>query len=403
MTDIPVPAEIPQPADREGAGQPSESQPAQAAPRSRPIPVDFYGITVSLPAMETRLMHAMRDKTDYARQWRSLAEADFAPGLIASLRNIAGELKLNDYLTFDLLMKYAAAAHPEVDASSRASLVHFLLANMGYGARLGATDSGVTLLLLPLKQKIYARSFMEIEGRRYYVFTDDSHTPADIGGYVNTCRLPSGADMGRELDLRIPDGLNFPYKPCKFDISYGGMNLKGELNANLMPVLYNYPQMPMGDYAASCLMPELRESLVEQVRSQLGSMPKLDAVNTLLGFIQSGFAYATDEEQHGFEKPYFLEETLFYPKCDCEDRSIMYGYLLSKALDVENHLIFYPGHESVALTLDSDQGAQAEGDNYTYKGKRFLISDPTFLGASTGVCMPQYKTVTPKIDYIYTR
>ena len=242
---------------------------------------------------------------------------------------------------------------------------------------------------------------MEIEGQRYYVFTDDAHTPADIGGFVNTCRLPQGAELGAELDLRFPDGLNLPYAPQAFDISFGGLSLSGEVNRNLMPLLYRYPQMPMADYASSVLMPDLRRSLVRQVREQLGDKPKLEAVNTLLHYIQSGFSYATDEEQHGFEKPYFLEETLYYPKCDCEDRAIMYGYLLSQALGVENHLIFYPGHESVALTLDGHDGEQPEGDNYAYKGKRFLISDPTFIGSATGQCMPQYKTTTPKIDYIY--
>lgn len=403
---LPVP-ELPAPAPAEPAApsEPSQQLPTRptpaetptSKPSGTPLSFDYHGMQMQLPAVSVNLMEACRDKTDFAGQWRNLARAGFAPDFISAVRRLADECKLNDYLTFDLLMGYAGRMFPDVDSSSRASFVHFMLNNMGYDTRLGITDSGVTMLMLPLKQKIFARAFMEIDGQRYYVFTDDKHTPADIGGYINTCQLPTGVDAGRHFDLTIPDGLNLPYKPHPFEVNFGGMQLKGEINANLMPLLYRYPQMPMGDYASSTLMPSLREDLVNQVKAQLSGKTQLEAVNTLLGFIQRGFEYATDEEQHGFEKPYFLEETLYYPKCDCEDRAVMYGYLLSKALGVENHLIFYPGHESVAVTLDTD----IEGDNYLYKGKKYMISDPTFIGAATGVCMPQYKTTTPKIDYVY--
>lgn len=63
---------------------------------------------------------------------------------------------------------------------------------------------------------------------------------------------------------------------------------------------------------------------------------------SLLQFVQSGFSYATDDAFHGFEKPYFLEENLFYPKNDCEDRAIFYTYLLWNALGVENQLLCFP-------------------------------------------------------------
>lgn len=399
---LPVPEQmLPQPAVEEPVPlpEPEQPEPESSPEQASQLGFDFHGIPMQLPVVEVRLMESCSDKSDFATQWRTLDKSGFAQDFITAVRRLAGKHKFNDYLTFDMLMSYAARSFPDVAPSSRAGFVHFLLNNMGYDVRLGITDSGVTMLMLPLNQKIFARAFMEIEGQRYYVFTDDKHTPADVGGYISTCQLPKGVDAGRHFDLRIPDGLDLPYKAHPFDVKFNGMRLQGEVNANLMPLLYKYPQMPMGDYAVSVLMPSLREDLVRQVREQLGDKPQLEAVNSLLGLIQSGLQYATDEEQHGFEKPYFLEETLFYPKCDCEDRAVMYGYLLQKALGVENHLIFYPGHEAVAVTLN----VNADGDNYVYKGKKYLISDPTFLGAATGVCMPQYRSVTPKIDYEYKK
>ncbi|MDE6133980.1 MAG: hypothetical protein K2F79_00190, partial [Muribaculaceae bacterium] len=142
---------------------------------------------------------------------------------------------------------------------------------------------------------------------------------------------------------------------------------------------------------------DIRDSIVSQLKEQLCHKPLEQAVDELLAFVQKAFTYATDEQAHGFEKPYFLEETLFYPECDCEDRVILYTYLLWHVLGVENHLLAFPGHESAAVCL----GDAPRGDSYTYEGKTFLISDPTFIGARTGMCMPSYKSKVPEIDHIY--
>lgn len=179
---LPVP-DMPKPDSSEPSSAPEKapSTPERAATPSAatgtPLSFDYHGMQMQLPTVSVSLMGACHDKTDFAGQWRNLARADFAGDFISAVRKLSDECKLNDYLTFDLLMSYAGRMFPDVDSSSRASFVHFMLNNMGYDARLGITDSGVTMLMLPLKQKIFARAFMEIDGQRYYVFTDDKHTP----------------------------------------------------------------------------------------------------------------------------------------------------------------------------------------------------------------------------------
>ena len=144
-----------------------------------------------------------------------------------------------------------------------------------------------------------------------------------------------------------------------------------------MPVLYHYPQMPVSDFANSDVQPELRRKLIAQLRYN--------------------FEYATDEDNHGFEKPYFLEETLYYPKNDCEDRAIFYTYFLWNALGKEAQLISFPGHEAATVRLDNP----VEGTCYDYEGATYYISDPTFIGSKTGMIMPPYKSTAPNIDYTF--
>ncbi len=380
-------------------GKPAPVKPVPAkpvpAPAAKTMPVDFYGMEVELPRPEFSLGGKLTDERAYASAWRSLAADKSVASVIASLRAKAGELGLNDYLTFDLVNHWVDGVFKTADRSSRLSLVHYIMANMGYDVRIARTGSGLTLLLVPFEQTVYARRYMNIDGKRYYIFTGDIE-PDLNGQSLYTCNIPAQMDAGRKLDLTL-NGLRLPYKPHAFDVSYGDIHISGEVNANIFPVIYKYPQMPTSGYALSVIDPKVRAGIVEQVKSQVDAGDPRAAADKILSFVQSGFSYATDGDFHGFEKPYFFEEMLYYDKCDCEDRAVFYTYLLWNVLGLESQLLCYPGHESASVKLDDGK----PGVSYQYKGDRFYISDPTYIGASTGMCMPAFVNVSPEIDYTF--
>ena len=357
---------------------------------------DFYGMPMVMPDVDVKLMNRLAGPSDYARQWRDLAKDDNSAELVKGLTALAHKHNFNDYLTYDLARRYAAARYSAENASARTALVHYLMANMGYDIRLGATEEGA-IVLLPCKQTVYGQAYLNIDGVKYYIFTDPEAPNAGKGTRISTCQLPSEASKAKRFDLALGRLLNLPYEGKAYSVKHGDLEIHGEVNARLYPMLFRYPQMPVSDYARSELMPELRADVVSQLKKQLDGKPLDQAIDALLLFVQNGFEYATDQQSHGFEKPYFFEETLFYPQCDCEDRAIFYSYLLWHVLGVENHMINYPGHESASVLFPGDR----KGDSYIYEGKRFLISDPTYIGARTGMCMPNYRSVQPEIDHIY--
>lgn len=385
IATVPAPKPTPKPAPK----------PAPPAPAPKGFTVDFYGIPVQLPSIDFQILDQIEQTSDFALQWRTLDKQHADRAVIPAIEKQAAKMGLNDYLKFTLVMSMVNQRFPDAAQASRLSLAHYLLAHMGYDARIAMTDMREGLLLLPANQMIYARPYLEIEGKRFYLFCDKATTLPDPERRISTCRLPKEADSCKSFDLLVGE-LNLPYKPHRFDISHDGMTLSGEVNANLFPMLYRYPQMDMADYAMSSPSRAVRDQLISQVRTALDGLEKRKAIDRLLSFIQSGFEYATDDEAHGFEKPYFIEEMLYYPQCDCEDRSIFYTYLLWNALGVENHLLNYPGHESAAVRLDN-----AKGTSYQWQGARYVISDPTFIGAPTGMCMPAYSGTPPKIDFTY--
>lgn len=353
----------------------------------------FYGMEMSVPKIDFSITEDIRNTGDMARHWTRLDSDKNVRRAAKELVEKASEMGLNGYLTYELMRAYAASKFPNANAASVTSLTHYLLANSGYDVRLAQTQGGVPLLLMPFDSQVYGINYITLDGRDYTVLVPEGFDQSAVNGAVYTARMPKGSELGRVTSLEL-QGLNLPDKPRSFEIAAGPLKLTGTLNENIFPVIYRYPQMPTEGYASSVLMPELRKDLVAQVRTQLGGLSDRDAVNGLLKFFHEGLEYATDQDFHGFEKPYFLEETLYYPKCDCEDRAIMLTYLLWEGLGLENQLLAYPGHESAAVSLSTP----VNGISYTTGGKTYYSCDPTYIGSSVGDCMPQFRSTSPTVD-----
>ncbi len=333
---------------------------------------------------------------NFGNRWKTLARDPRTEQLVRIIKTKAVELGLNDYLTFDFVMDYVADRYADCHSTSQMSLVHYIMANLGYDVRLAKDGKGDGVLLAATRQMIYGRAYMLIDGTRYFIFSAPGKEDADEFDRISTCRLPKGAKLGDKLDLQLGK-LNLPYSPHNFAIQNGSFRISGEVNANIFPLLHRYPQMQIGEYAHSVIDPDLRADIVRQFKEQLNGRETRQAVDSLLRFVHFAFDYATDQATHGFEKPYFFEEILYYPTCDCEDRAIFYTYLLWNVLGLESHVIGYPGHEAASVCINDGK----PGVEYRFQGKDYFISDPTYRGSVTGMCMSAYKTVLPSVDYKY--
>ncbi|MDE5813835.1 MAG: hypothetical protein K2H72_06070, partial [Muribaculaceae bacterium] len=207
--------------------------------------------------------------------------------------------------------------------------------------------------------------------------------------------LPASA-LGKTSDLRLT-GLSLPMKAKEFNLTNGQLSLKGEVNENIQKLLHHYPQMPTGDFASSWVDSQLREDLVEQLKSQLAGMSDQEKVNSLMALCHKGFNYSTDQDFHGFEKPYFLEENFIYDKNDCEDRAIFFSYLLWNALGLPCQLVQYPGHESATVAVNED----ISGYFYDTEGTKYYSADPTYIGSTVGMVMKAFRTASPTVDKQY--
>lgn len=380
----------------------------QPVPTDNPIPVKpiapstlpnmsfpFYGMKLSTILCHVQTVKGVEHQA-IAKAWDAYRQDRVMKDIIRSLQSLTMAYDLNDWFTFELVRNYTEASCK--NSKSKTVLLHFLLVNMGYDVRLASCGNQL-LLLVPFNQQVYERSYLVIDGKKYYAFYDDSTSKVQNAG-VYTCRLPYETDTGRNIDLTIRGG-NIGIKigvVHRFSMSDGKISLQGFVDEGTMEAIRHYPQMDIPFYAMSTIDANFHESLLAQVSEQIRGCSEKEAVGRILHFVQYAFDYAADGEQHGYEKPYFIEENFYYPKNDCEDRAILFAFLVRNVLRLDVHLVQYPGHECTAVNFST---SQMNGDGYMYKGKAFYICDPTFIGASIGQCMPDYRNVKPVVELWY--
>ena len=380
----------------------------QPVPTDNPIPVKpiapctlpnmsfpFYGMKLSTVLCHAQTIDGIEHQA-IAKAWDAYRQDRVMKDVLLSLQSLAMAYDLNDWFIFELVRNYTEALCKNHE--SKTVLQHFLLVNMGYDVRLASCGNQL-LLLVPFNQQVYERSYLVIDGKKYYAFYDDSTSKVQNAG-VYTCRLPDETDKGRNIDLTIRGG-NIGIKTGvahRFSMSDGKISLQGFVDEGTMEAIRRYPQMDIPFYAMSTIDSNFHQSLLAQVNEQIRGCSEKEAVARILHFVQYAFDYATDREQHGYEKPYFIEENFYYPKNDCEDRAILFAFLVHNLLGLDVHLVQYPGHECTAVNFST---TQMNGDGYMYKGKAFYICDPTFIGASIGQCMPGYRNVKPTVELWY--
>lgn len=358
---------------------------------------DFYGMEAFIPQIDFKIVSTLNGPEETGANWSKMAAQEGGVETARQLFGLAQQLGLNGYLTYRLAEAYVNQKFKDSSLSSRMAAVHFLLSNMGYDARLLKLND-TFMVMMPFDQKVvYGTLSQTIDGRKYTIIYPDGYPSPKPGVSMRlmTCNLPANS-LGKTSDLRLT-GLSLPMKAKEFNLTNGKLSVKGEVNENIQKLLHHYPQMPTGDFASSWIDSRLREDIVDQLKSQLSGMSKREAVNSLMSLFHKGFNYSTDQDFHGFEKPYFLEENFIYDKNDCEDRAIFFSYLLWNALGLPCQLVQYPGHESATVALDED----ISGYYYNTDGQKYYSSDPTYIGSSVGMVMSAFKSATPTVDKQY--
>lgn len=379
-TPVPV---TPAPAKPTPTPTPAPSKPSTSplysggAGRTR---INFMGVDYHVSnALDKAVTLKGIDENSLADGLETLYKSNYKP-LLEDLRAMRSRDLGNDWALY-LVVKQIAEKFGGKNES--VLMRQFLLNNLGFRARMAKViqKNALTLLVAPASQ-LYGCAFISEGGAKFY------DVEADQPYSYKMC-AKEAPDAKHKIDMSMRQTPRFA--GSRKSSSHQGERYKAAASASvpveLMEFYKRLPQCDYSVYATAKVDKKFSDEVLDALRPAIKGKSEREAANILLDFVQSGFEYATDPEQFGYEKPFFVEELFYYPYCDCEDRSMLYRYLVTQLLGLDVILLDYPGHIATAVRFNGD----VPGDFVVGGGGKYIVCDPTFIGAPVGMAMPQFK------------
>lgn len=266
----------------------------------------------------------------------------------------------------------------------------FLLTHSGYMVRMGRIDQQL-VILLPSEESIFQYPYFPVDGYKYYMYDKDCSGSC----YLLEYKIP----REKNVNFHLTGEQEFAYAPTPkrtfTSERYPNVSVTVEENKNLIDFFSTYPLGNTKTVYAKCAMSaDAKEQLYPALRNAIAGKSEAEAANILLNFVQTAFQYKTDGEQFGIEKPMFTDEMLYYPYCDCEDRSFLYSTLMHDLMGLDVVLLEYPRHLATAVAFKDET---ITGPHYVINGKKYFVCDPTYIGAEICRVMPMYENTNAKI------
>jgi hypothetical protein len=273
----------------------------------------------------------------------------------------------------------------------------FVFCQSGYKIRLGFTKERNLRLLFKSEHQIFDLEGLKMDDGLFYLLH-----PIEGDG-LSVCDIPYPKE--KPLSLWLANEQRFAERQSEerqLIPADSTISIKSQVNENLLDFYSFYPtSMIDGNivsrwamYANTPLSESAKAKLYPQLKMILGRANNIEiAAAWLLYWVQTAFVYEYDDKVWGHDRAFFAEETLFYPYCDCEDRSILFSRLVRDLLGLDVMLVFYPGHLATAVAFNTS----VKGDYIDMNGKHYTICDPTYIGAPIGATMPDMDNKTAKV------
>ncbi len=306
---------------------------------------------------------------------------------ISEIKKISKEMQLNGWGIYELVTKLSKHIYTNQDNANLFSW--FVFNKLGYATKIALSKTH-TLLLFYSKKIIYSTPSYTFSNKRFYVISN--YAKGRLGGIYSYKQNYPNADKPLDLSMKeIPEfKLNLKQKVLKFK-EYGKTYIVNiSYNQNLIDFMSTYPQADYTTYFNTPLDSITYTSLVKSLKKYLDGKKATDAINFILHFVQKSFKYERDNEQFYREKVMFAEETLYFDKSDCEDRAILFAYLIKKLLGIGVVGIKYKDHMATALYIP------IKGDSIRVGRKKLIIADPTYINANVGQSMRKYRDIKPQ-------
>lgn len=380
-----------------------QPQPQPIAP-IKPIQVPTHA-SFSFTFMGTAMQVRLEKATSPAKLERAVSKgipsfwSDVSGGeldiLLSDCLGLREQYALCDWAYLSML-RMLSTAYFGGHTDGALMLTAWLYCQSGYQMRLASQKDGKLVLLYASQHTIYERPYWELDGTNYYAL--------DFEGsqlFISPARFPEEKPLSLFIDQPQHFAVSQSAARTLKSARYPEMEFQVTVNQNAIAFYDTYPTSALhGDegtrwamYANTPVDELTAQTLYPALQAVLSGKSTAQAVEYLLKFVQTALEYEYDDKVWGHDRAFFAEESLYYPYCDCEDRSILFSRLVRDLLHLDVVLIYYPNHLATAV----HHPEQVKGDYVLVNGKAYTVCDPTYIGARVGETMPGMDNTTCKV------
>lgn len=356
---------------------------------------NFYGTEMKVRWSDDCKFHLRSTSENDVADAIQLLSRDKYDNLLHDCLQLRDKYHLGDWAYYQMLKQLSASICGK-DTNEATMLMAMLYSQSGYRQRLAR--SGDKLLQLVATQFfLYDFGYYILDGHNFYLL--DGNYPQ-----INLCEAQFKKEQEMSLVMNdSPSFMNETSEPRTISSwFYKDLKANVAVNKNLMDFYSKYPSSHFNNdfmtrwamYANKEMQPEVREQLYPQLKTIIAGKSQKESAECILKWIQTAFKYEYDDVVWGHDRAFFPEESLYYPSCDCEDRSILYTRLIRDLLGLKCILVYYPGHLASGVCFTEN----IDGDYINVEGDRYIVCDPTILsGTPVGWTMRGMKNNEAKV------
>ncbi len=362
--------------------------------------------------MSVRLTSSQRFKlleleiNEIAKTWEALSSDNYN-NVIRDCLELRIKHQLCDWAYLRLLDKLSSSFLGE--GTNEAELFKaFLYCQSGYQMRLAMANNHLYMLYAS-QHSIFEKPCWKIDEIFYYADNYDAeqiqiceasfpHEQAMSLYVPNEQNLETIKSANRILQSEDVDWLRVDVSENENVIKFCNEYPSSCIGDNFITRWAMYANMPLNNNTKDQLYPQfvaffdaVKRSFEEDGTDMRNYAPA--CVDLICHWIQTSFVYEYDDKVWGGDRAFFADETLYYPYCDCEDRSILLTRMVRDLLNLKCALVYYPGHLATAIAVGED----IKGDYIRINGTKFLVCDPTYIGAPIGMTMPGMDNQSAKV------
>ena len=307
--------------------------------------------------------------------------------IVLSISNIQNSMRLNDWGVYLLVMKFSQEL---LSNPNDANLMSWFIFNkLGYDVKVGLAAREVTLMHYS-KKTIYSTPSYSFSGKKFYLFSH--YDRGSVGRLYSYEQSYPGATKAFDLSLKELPKFNSSIKNKSLSFKQDGevFTTTYHYNQNLIDFMATYPQADYETFFNAPIDEISYRTIARDIKKHIDGKKASVAVNFVLNFVQNAFVYERDNQQFSREKVMFAQETLYFDKSDCEDRAILFSYLVKELFGYSVVGVKYRDHMATALYIP------LEGDSVKVGRKKYVIADPTYINSNIGQSMPKYRSVRPE-------